>query len=197
MITLQSTDEEVIEEMRRIRVMYVFKHTLRYQSKRDYSEHSESVAEHIYSMNVIAQYFLPLEDPKGSLDRERIHELILFHELGEIETGDISFHQKEEEHRILERMAAQRVIETLPESMKPVARERLAEFEECITPEARFAFAVDKVEPIFEMFEEHVLPLFKKQNIPQGVAVGWKKESTKDFPYMRLFIDAWNAVLFH
>ena len=191
MLTLDSSNEDVLDEMKRLRVMYTLKTTLRYQTVRDTEVHSESVAEHLFAMEIIAQYFLPLEDPDQRLDRTKIHELILFHELGEIETGDIVFHQKSDSDRAFERLAAERVAKRLPESMQTLALERVQEFEEGETPEAEFADAIDKIEPIFEMFDEKVLPAFKKLHITRSTAVDNKKAATKRFPFMRKFIDAW------
>ena len=191
MMTLQSSDTDILEEMDRIRVMYALKRTLRYQSVRDHSVHSESVAEHLFAMNIITQYFLPLEDPASALDRIRIHELILFHELGEIETGDIVFHLKNEEHRLEERRAALRVAERLPDSLQGIARARIHEFDTVDSPEAVFADAIDKIEPIFEMYDESVLPAFKRLHITREMAVDGKRAATEDFPYMRRFLDAW------
>lgn len=192
MIALTSSAEHILSEMERLRVLYTLKHTLRYKSSRDHSVHSESVAEHLYAMNVLVQYFLPLEDPFGLLDRVRVHELILFHELGEIETGDILFNEKTEDHRAEERRAAERVAKTLPESMCGIALERLREFDECRTAEAVFADAIDKIEPIFEMYDEtRELPQFKRLHVTRDMAVNGKRSATETFPYMRRFLDAW------
>src|SRR3989338_3485938 len=191
MITLDSTDEEILDEMRRIRVLYTLKHTMRYQSVRDHDVHSESVAEHLFAMQVIAQYFLPLEDPHGQLDRIRINELMLFHELGEIETGDILFHRKNDADREAEKQAAERVARQLPEALQHIALHRLHEFDACETAEALFADAIDKIEPIFEMFEESVLPAFKRLHITRDMAVARKRDAAEHFPYMRRFLDAW------
>lgn len=192
MVTLESSHEEIIEEMRKLRVLYTLKTTLRYRSTRP-DEHSESVGEHLFGMQVVAQYFLPLEDPEGKMDRVRINELMLFHELGEIETGDIIFHRKSETDYANERLAAQRVAQRLPESMQKLSLERLQEFEDRETPEARFTVAVDKIEPIFELFEEKVLPLFKIQQVTLDDAVRKKRSMTDEFPYMRKFLDVWEA----
>lgn len=191
MISLGASDSEVLEEMRRLRVLYTLKHTMRYQSIRNHDVHSESVAEHQFAMQVIAQYFLPLEDPDGELDRVRINEIMLFHELGEIETGDIVFHQKNDGHREEERRAAERVAKRLPESLQTIALERLHEFDACQMREAIFADAVDKIEPIFEIFEESALSTFKRLHITREMAVGNKKATTKNFPFMRMFLDVW------
>ncbi len=187
------TDAYVLSEIERLRVLYKLKSVMRYRSTRDTSVHSESVAEHLFAMQVIAQYFLPLEDEKGKLDRTRIHELILFHELGEIETGDIINHQKTDEHREFERLAAARVAQMLPASMQEIALARQREFDECATPEARFADAIDKIEPIFEMWDEQVaLPLFRRFNYTRNDALKGKMEATEEFPHMRRFIEAWD-----
>ncbi len=190
MLTLESTDAEVLAEMEKLRVFYTLKTTLRYQTKR-LNDHSESVAEHLFAMQVIAQYFLPLEDPDGKLDRVRVNELILFHELGEIETGDILFHKKTDDHREEERRAVQRVSKKLPDSMQALALERFNEFDRHETPEGRFVDAIDKIEPIFEMFAESVLPAFKRLEVNRTTAVNNKRAATEQFPYMRRFLDAW------
>ena len=149
MISLDSSPDDILAEMRRIRELYVLKHTMRYRSTRDHSVHSESVAEHLFGIQVLAQYFLPLEDPSGTLDRVRINELILFHEIGEIETGDILFHQKNSDDREVEQHAAERVVHRLPESLQGIASDRSREYDLNETPEAHFVHALDKVEPIF------------------------------------------------
>lgn len=185
------TNEEILEEMRRIRRLYTLKETMRYLSVRDHSVHSESVAEHLFGMQIIAQYFLPLEDPEENLDRMRINELILFHEIGEIETGDITFHKKSQEHRDIEHEAAKRVADSLPESMRELAWERFEEFEANETPEAHFAVAIDKLEPIFEMMQEKGYPLYKAQSITRDIAIGGKMLATQKYPHMQRFLDAW------
>lgn len=192
MIALDSTHDEILAEIERIRVLYRLKHTMRYLSVRDQTVHSESVAEHLFAMQVIAQYFYPYEDPEGKLDRVRVNELMLFHEIGEIETGDIINHRKTDEHREIEREAARRVAEALPESLQMLALDRFREFEECQTPESMYANAIDKLEPIFEMWDQKIaLPLFKKFNYTRDDAVSRKRETVKNFRYMQKFLDAW------
>lgn len=193
-LTLESPLEEYLAEIERIRVLYTLKNTMRYLSVRDQDAHSESVAEHIYGMQVIAQYFYPLEDPESNLDRARVNELMLFHELGEIETGDIINHRKTDAHREAEKEAAKRVAAQLPESLREIALVRLEEFEARETPEARYAYAIDKVEPIFEMWDEKkALPLFERFGYTHQNALETKKQVTEEYPYMRRFCDAWES----
>lgn len=192
MLTLDSSAEEFIAEMQRLRELYALKQVMRYNSTRDANAHSESVAEHIFGMQTLANYFLPLEDPARNLGAMHIHELILYHELGEIETGDIMFHRKSNEQKEEERRAAERVASRLPESVGAVALDRFLEFDAAETPEAKFADAIDKVEPIFQLFDPVVgLSLYKNMGITKEVAIGKKRIATETFPFMRKFLDAW------
>jgi len=75
---LNSSDEEIIDLAERIRIGYELKKTIRYGREKDLSKHSESVAEHVFALFLLAKFFLPLEDPESNLDPVRIHELILF-----------------------------------------------------------------------------------------------------------------------
>lgn len=191
MITLDSSNEDILAEMRALRELFALKHVMRYQSVRDAAVHSESVAEHLFGMQVLSQYFLPLEDPMESLDVRRIYELILFHEIGEIETGDILFHKKSADQKAEERKAAARVAARFPESLRTLALERFREFDECRTSEAKYADAIDKIEPVFHLFEDVGLRLFKELAISKNVAVANKLIATEPYPYMRRFLEAW------
>jgi putative hydrolase of HD superfamily len=193
MISLGSSDAEVLAEMKAIRELFALKYVMRYQSVRDMTVHSESVAEHLIGMEILSTYFLPLEDPTRKLDALRVYELILFHELGEIETGDILFHKKSHDQKLEEREAAKRVAARLPESLQTLALDRSREFDDCKTPEAKFADAIDKIEPVFHLFEDVGLQLFKKLGISKNVAITNKIRATEPFPYMRHFLDAWTA----
>lgn len=191
MITLDSSHDEVLSEFERVRHLYELKKTLRYESRRDTTVHSESVAEHIFGMFVLVDYFLPLEDPKKTLDRERIRDLILYHEIGEIETGDIISHKKSDEQRAIERQAAERVAARLPSHMAQKAIEYCVEFEDRTSREAAFAYAIDKLEPIFEMISEIGWPYFKEHDMNKEISVGKKAEAAANYPYMRRFLDVW------
>jgi putative hydrolase of HD superfamily len=146
-------------------------------------------------MQVLAHYFLPLEDPKQLLDRGRIFELILFHEIGEIETGDILFHHKGEKQAQEERRAAGRVASQLPASMQSVAHERFLEFDACATPEAQFTDAIDKIEPIFELFEEKAYANLKVNGVTLDIGVNGKRAATEKYPHMRKFLDVWTRYI--
>ena len=56
---LALSDEKILEITEQLRVAYRLKKTLRYASKRDFSVHSESVAEHLYGFVFSLAIFPP------------------------------------------------------------------------------------------------------------------------------------------
>jgi len=50
--------------------------TKRYATKRDFDTHSESVAEHVFALFFLAQYFLPLEDTRHVLNVEKLYKIL-------------------------------------------------------------------------------------------------------------------------
>ncbi len=111
-------------------------------------EDCESVAEHVFATALLA--LLLSEDSPQALDRLRVLELALVHELGEIDAGDltpadeVSSAAKHE----LESKGVQRVACLLS------SRDRILdlwhEYEAGETPEARFVRQIDKLEMAFQ-----------------------------------------------
>src|ERR1700761_6535087 len=141
--TVSQSDEEIMKIVRKLRVGYKLKRTLRYGTTRDFNVHLESVAEHIFSLFFLMEYFLPLEDPAHTLNVERIYRMLLFHDFGEIIHGDIPYHQKTPAHEVREREDARVVFASLPPLMGQAAYVSWQEYELRISPEARFANALD------------------------------------------------------
>ena len=189
-ITLESSHEEVLAEMHRMHYLFKLKRVMRYASTRDHTEHTESVAEHVYGLHMLAHYFLPLEDPEGKLDWKQISELILFHDLGEIETGDIMFGQKTEADIARERDAMQVVTKRSPEHFRTVVQQRYEEYKGSTTPEARFVQAIDKVEPLFELLSEVNMKSIKRLGITPAQQAENKRRAVREYPYMALFVEA-------
>jgi 5'-deoxynucleotidase YfbR-like HD superfamily hydrolase len=92
--------------------------------------HSESVAEHVFGLFFLAQYFLPLEDPDGNLDREKLYRIFIYHDFGEIIHGDVPYHLKTEEHERQEREDAEKVFATLPATIQTIAKESWQDYED-------------------------------------------------------------------
>lgn len=107
----------------------------------------ESVAEHTWMMALMALAIAPrLEHP---VDVARAMELVLVHDIAEAEIGDIPYFEKsprKQAKAAAEAAAMGRICAGLP----PDLAERLdglwREFEDGVTPEARFARALDHLE---------------------------------------------------
>src|SRR3989344_8224928 len=91
---LDLTDEEVLEEIRRLTSAYKLKKIVRYAGERNPESHSESVAEHIFALIYLAHYFLQHEPVGPSLNTRVVYDTLLFHDFPEIKHGDVVTYQK-------------------------------------------------------------------------------------------------------
>jgi putative hydrolase of HD superfamily len=151
--------------------------------------HGESVAEHVFAIIFLAQYFLPLEDPEGKIDKAKLYEISLFHDFGEILNGDIPYHRKTEVHEIQEAKDAEIVFKSLPDSVGAIGAIRWKEYEDRATFEARFAYALDKIEPTFELLDPISEKSLKREKFTYEAHLGKKQKATEQFPVMRRFVD--------
>lgn len=190
---LAAPNEKIIEIARQLRTAYKLKRTIRYAGSRDQSIHGESVAEHVFALLFLAQYFLPLEDPNRKLSKEKIYETLLFHDFGEIVNGDIPYHIKTANDKAQEMVDAKMVFKSLPEPINVLGHERWEEYENQTTPEARFVYALDKIEPAFELFDPVSERSLKRTKFTYDQHMGRKKEATKEFPVMWKFVEAISA----
>lgn len=182
-------DQFVMDEMAKLRYLYKLKKEIRYAQKREEVLDTESVAEHVYGMHVIANYFLPLEDVNNKWDKTRILEMITWHDIDEIETGDVVSHWKTDVHHKEAENALPIVIENLPETIKDRVRDLMNDYEARQTPEARFAKAIDKAEPLFEVrFDSYKTILHVNGNTLEN---HWetKRRYVESFPYIFRFVD--------
>ncbi len=175
--------------IRQLQVAYKLKRTLRYNTKRDFTAHSESVAEHVFSLFFLAQYFLPLEDPNRLLDVERLYQVMLFHDFGEITHGDTPYHLKTKEHEEQERKDALAIFASFPQPLAQIAHDSWSSYEARQGPEARFAYALDKVEPLFELLDPVNEKTLKRTRFSYQDSVGKKMRATEEFPIMRKFVE--------
>lgn len=188
-------DDFVISETERLRYLYKLKKEIRFALKREEVLDTESVAEHIYGMHVLANYFLPLEDLNSEWDKLRILETITWHDMDEIETGDTISHWKTEVHEKEAELALPKVIANLPEVIRLHTKELMREYEAKTTPEARFVKAIDKAEPLFEMrFDSYKQVLHDNGNTLEN---HWdtKRKYVESFPYIFRFVDVLTNVL--
>ena len=116
-------------------------------------ERNESAAEHSWSALLLADYFL--NKTQVDLDRLRVYELLMYHDIVEIRAGDtpldpahVSQDQKEREA-----LALKAIAKDLPEEIRGKFLKRFREFEAAKTPEAKFANAIDKFDAMIHQLE--------------------------------------------
>lgn len=105
------------------------------------SDKVESVADHSYGVALLSLLLCPAE-----LDKTRVLELALLHDVAEIEVGDITPHDgiSSEEKRQRELSAARDLLGGLSEGESLL--KRFYEVTDAESPEARFVKAIDKLE---------------------------------------------------
>lgn len=108
----------------------------------------ENSAEHSWHLALFARTFAEYA-PKGT-DIERVTEMLVLHDIVEIDAGDTFIFDKAggEGQADREREAADRIFALLPEDQAGHAHELWEEFVARRTPEARFAHAIDRLSPM-------------------------------------------------
>ena len=89
--------------------------------------------------------------PRG-IDWMRVIEMVAVHDLVEIDAGDVSAYDVEAlaAKAAREQVAAERIFGLLPTDQQQQFRQLWDEFEALATPEARFANAVDRLQPLIQ-----------------------------------------------
>lgn len=114
----------------------------------------ETSAEHSWHVAMMAWLLSEHAAPPG-VDRERVLKMLLVHDVVEIDAGDTLLYAEAEAHRIQkerELAAADRLFALLPEDQGPALRSLWDEFEARETPEAKFAAALDRLQPLLQNF---------------------------------------------
>ncbi|MGV8162795.1 MAG: HD domain-containing protein [Candidatus Nanoarchaeia archaeon] len=132
-------------------------------------ERKESPAEHTRSSLILADYYLNKlnkSNPQLKINRLKIYELLMYHDLNEIHAGDFPLHPKiKHEHRQEKELAATlKLQEELPDNLSKKYKTLFIEYEEKKTIEAKFARAID-------VFDAQIHEIDYKQDWK-----GWTKE---------------------
>jgi putative hydrolase of HD superfamily len=177
------TKEYVLGEIAKLQYLYTLKNEIRYAQRRTSGE-TESVAEHIFGMHLVAQYFLPLLDAAGEWNRTHIYEMITLHDIDEIETGDVLGYTKSQADRDSEGDVMRKVIEKSPLHMQERMRTRVNEYEAQETIESRFARAVDKFEPLVQIYNETGKGILHSNGTTAAQSASIKEPFLIHFPLM-------------
>jgi putative hydrolase of HD superfamily len=130
------------------------------------TDHSrqETSAEHSWHLGVMA--LVLSEYAETGVDLLRVLKMVLVHDLVEIDAGDTYCYDRVETQDQVERekKAADRLFGLLPEDQAGELRGLWEEFEARKTPEARFAAALDRLQPILQNYHTQG-EMWKKNSI--------------------------------
>lgn len=119
------------------------------------SDRPENGAEHSWHLALMA--IVLAEHANSSLDLLKVVKMVLIHDVVEIDAGDTFLYdtQKPHDNTAEERLGAERIFGLLPSAQ---AAELLAiweEFEAGQTAEAKYARAMDRLEPLLQNVSNH------------------------------------------
>lgn len=107
----------------------------------------ENSAEHSWQVALLALSLERFADSPVNI--QRVIGMLLLHDLGEIDAGDVFVYATEglSEHKAAETAGAERIFGLLPEPQRTNCLSLWHEFEAAETPESRFAHAADRAIP--------------------------------------------------
>ena len=122
------------------------------------SKRLESISEHCHSCLILANLFYPIYPTRDAINLARVNMMLIFHEIGEVIIGDVPMIDKVR-HRNkaeAEHAAWHRLLRGLPYEQE--VYDLLMEFDERQTPEAKYAYYIDKLDATKTMkryYDEH------------------------------------------
>ena len=157
----QEKEAHILSEVDKLLYTYGINKVIRYSKSRVEEYQTQSVAEHVANMIFCAYYFRDLEDVNREIDMDRVVRLIIMHDMGEIETGDIVTTHKTANHTEMERQAIQEVKNKSPDFVSREIENVFESFENPKSKEERFARAIDKFEGLLFWFPDDGIKMIK------------------------------------
>ena len=151
---LSSFEPDLAARLRFVLEADSLKSVLRRNSITDGSRR-ENTGEHSWHLALMALVLAPYS--REPIDTGRVVEMLLVHDLVEIDAGDTFVYDAEarEQKEELEPRAADRLFAMVPGDDGERLRARWDEFEASETPEARFAHSVDRLAPLLLNHANH------------------------------------------
>lgn len=127
------------------KIKHIFRKTKLFNKSR-----FENDAEHAWHLSLMALVLSEYANEK--IDTSRVIKMVLIHDIVEIDAGDVIVYDTQMRTLAQEKenIAAERIFGILPEDQKKEFIELWKEFEERKSPEAKFAAAIDRFEPILQ-----------------------------------------------
>ena len=144
---LASLDPDLVARLRFVLEADALKTVLRRNSITDGSRR-ENTGEHSWYLSLMAMVLAPYS--REPVDVGRVIEMLLVHDIVEIDAGDTFVYDADARERKveLEQRAADRLFAMVPGDDGSRLRARWDEFEASDTPEARFAHSLDRLAPL-------------------------------------------------
>lgn len=140
-------DTDLAARLRFIYEIDALKSVLRRNRLADDSRHENS-AEHSWHLAMVAITMAP--HAVEPVDLERVIRMLLVHDIVEVDAGDVDIYDAERRKakEADEVRAAERIFGLLPEPEAGELRSLWDEYEARESPEARFAYACDRLQPL-------------------------------------------------
>jgi len=141
--------ENLLQQIRFIKEIDNLKYIQR-KTKLFGSDRNENDAEH--SWHLAMMVLVLSEHTNEQVDILKVVKMVLIHDIVEIDAGDTFMYDTQKNHSNTdeERMAAQRIFGLLPEKQSKEFIAIWEEFEAGETKEAKFAKAMDRLEPLLQ-----------------------------------------------
>jgi len=138
-------ETRIDRQIRFLLEMDKLKHVLRQSILLDTSRRENDVEHswHFAMLTLVLGEYAP-----AGVDLQRVMKMALVHDIVEIDAGDTFIYGEQGDKTERELRAADRIFALLPPDQAAEIRGLWDEFEEGATPEARFAKALDRVEPL-------------------------------------------------
>ncbi len=158
------------------------------------SERWENDVEHSYSLAMLAWYIIETE--KLALDRGKVFQYALAHDLVEVYAGDTYLFSADKKFLASkperERLAAERLAVEFPEVPEMHAAIRGYVTKE--DPESRFVYALDKIEPLIKLYLDGGRT-WKEKGVTLEMAYESKKDKVALSPEIKKYFDEFMELL--
>ncbi|MFH1063781.1 MAG: HD domain-containing protein [Candidatus Woesearchaeota archaeon] len=150
----------------------------------------ESTAEHTWACMILADHFIKMV--KQPLDELKVMKIIMYHDLVEVECGDVFILDTEarKNKKVDEKNGSRILADKIPASISKDFLDFFEEFEACETPEAKFAMAMDKMEPIIH-WSVYSTKKLKSLGWNEEVIRKTKEKYMEPFPELLKFFNDW------
>ena len=164
-----------LDDVLKVKLLYKLKEVDRWAPV---LKRKEASAEHTYSSLILADYFLG--KVKRKLDRSLVFDLLLYHDVVEIETGDVGLLDKANrvDKKEKELKAARKIMRLLPSKEGKKFYRLFLEYENGTSNEAKFARAIDRLDAMIHMLDyKELYSQFSEQDIRD-----YNEKRLSDFP---------------